>query len=421
MNSSGMPAPTKRRRIVIVSGASLAWNPRVLKEASTLARAGFETTVLGSKRSAAGLDRDKDLARRHGFQFHPVGAYGDGVVDRCRNLGRRLRNALAGKWHRITGIESRYQLGPLVDELLSAAGALHADLYVVHLEQALWAGVRLIESGYRVGIDFEDWYSEDLLPEARRRRPLQLLGELEEQLLTKGDYSSCPSKALSGVLSAKFDCRPPAIVYNAFPWADRAALDGQYKDRRDRRVPSIHWYSQTIGAGRGLEELIAALPRVTHDAEVHLRGKLDSEFNDWLVSHVPEAWRERIHLHELVSSDELLSRIAEHDIGFAGERHVPASRDLTVTNKLLQYLLGGVAVVASNTSGQTEVAHMAPGAVTLYEGGNPEDLARAINTLLGDPAALATSKRAALNSARELFSWEQCERTLLDSVASALR
>jgi len=53
-----------------------------------------------------------------------------------------------------------------------------------------------------------------------------------------------------------------------------------------------------------------------------------------------------------VDGDDLLSRIAEHDIGFAGEMPHCRSRDLTVTNKILQYLLAGLAVVASGTAGQ---------------------------------------------------------------------
>jgi len=59
----------------------------------------------------------------------------------------------------------------------------------------------------------------------------------------------------------------------------------------------------------------------------------------------------------------LLSRIAEHDIGFAGEMKHCRSRDLTVTNKILQYLLAGIAVVAGNMadpSGDVDAVPCAP-------------------------------------------------------------
>ena len=42
-------------------------------------------------------------------------------------------------------------------------------------------------------------------------------------------------------------------------------------------------------------------------------------------------------VHPVVHNDELLSRIAEHDIGFAGEMKYCQSRDLTVTNKIFTF------------------------------------------------------------------------------------
>src|SRR5262249_32781020 len=151
-----------------------------------------------------------------------------------------------------------------------------------------------------------------------------------------------------------------------FQWSERSRIDGVLKDRRNLHIPSIHWFSQTLGPGRGLEKLLAALPLVQHAAEIHLRGNPAAGFETWLRDRVPENWRERIFFHGLVSNEELLSRIAEHDIGFAGEGTYCRSRDLTVTNKILHYLLGGLVVVASDTTGQREVASQTPEAVMLY-------------------------------------------------------
>ncbi len=60
-------------------------------------------------------------------------------------------------------------------------------------------------------------------------------------------------------------------------------------------------------------------------------------------------------MHPLIPANELLSRVAEHDIGLALELRQPDSRNLTVTYKFLHYLLAGLAVVASDTAGQSEV------------------------------------------------------------------
>ena len=125
-------------------------------------------------------------------------------------------------------------------------------------------------------------------------------------------------------------------------------------------------------------------------------------------------------MHRLVANDELLSRVAEHDIGFAGEMTYCGSRDLTVTNKILYYLLAGLAVVASDTVGQQEAAGQAPGAVSLYRSGDPRALAECINVLFNSPAGLARAKAAALQAAEQTFCWERQEESLLQSVTQAL-
>jgi glycosyltransferase involved in cell wall biosynthesis len=408
----------KANRIVIITGASLENNPRVIKEAETLVRNGFDVSVLTN---AICSRDDVGLASFGGFQLRSVlakpGAKSLGVkLPHWRRLLGRTGQAL---FHGL-GYENRWQIGPGISALCSRAKNQKANIYIAHLEPGIWVGRRLLKLGFSVGVDLEDWFSEDLLPEARRNRPLHLLRCLERDLLTEGAFASCPSRTMSRALAQEFDCCPPAVIYNAFAWAERRTLDRLRTDRRERQCPSIHWFSQTIGFGRGLEDLLAALPQVTHAVEIHLRGNPIAGFETWLMEHTPEAWRDRVFLHKPVPSRELLSRIAEHDVGFAGEMKYCRSRDLTVTNKILQYLLAGLAVVASDTEGQREVAERAGEAVLLYPSGDPAALAAQLNAILGAPERLARAKTAALRAAETHFCWERQEPVLLDAINLAL-
>ena len=410
-----MPATGK---IVILTGASLAWNPRARKEATALASAGYEVTVLGAAPSRGQFEIDQQLASQAGFNFRSIISYNDQGAR--RDLGMRLRSRMASllfKWFRL---ESPFQLNHLTLALWQSARKEPADYYSAHLEPAMWVGRRLIGEDRTVGIDMEDWYSEDLLPEARRHRPIKLLRSLESALLRNGAQGFCPSLALGEALAREYECPPPTVIYNAFPWAERETLDGRYKDRKSQTAPSIHWYSQTLGKGRGLEDLLAALPFLKHEVEIHLRGKPVVGFDDWLASLVPEPLRNRIYIHDLVSNEELLSRIAEHDIGFAGEMKYSRSRDLTVTNKILHYLLAGLAVVASDTAGQREVAEQAGGAVFIYRSGGHEELATQLNCLLGNPDLLAKTKSLALDAARKTFCWERVAPVLVDKIGRGI-
>lgn len=409
----------RNRRIVIVTGGGLARNPRTIKEAAALSAEGGEVTVLGAELKPGDLQRDLDLAARYNFRFEPVGSMvksGSPTLSSWRRF--RSRSGLA--LFKVAGLETRYQLGYFVPELLRRARKLAADYYIVHSEQALWVGARLLRDGRRVGVDMEDWFSEDLLPEARKHRPLGLLRTLEREVLRRATHSSCPSQAMGEALSREYDLPPPAVIYNAFAWGERALLDKAVTDRKDRTIPSIHWCSQTLGRGRGLEDLLAALGQVQYPAEIHLRGDLAEGFGAWLTEHVPESWRRRVFIHPTVPGDKLLSRIAEHDIGFAGEMKYCRNKDLTVSNKILQYLLGGLAVVASDTAGQREVARQAGEAVCIYPSGDADALAKGLNDFLGSPERLARAKAAALRAAQNTFCWEKCAAPLMATVDRAL-
>jgi glycosyltransferase involved in cell wall biosynthesis len=408
--------PMMHTHIVILTGNHLCNNPRVIKEGTTLANAGFSVTAIGAWFDKSLKARDVEMQRGLPFGFKPA-------MDVADNPSRRLRLRLSAKigsiTHRLVRFENRRQLGYAYSALRTASRQ-PASLYIAHSEAAIAVAADLLREGRLVGIDAEDWFSEDMPMEARKDRPVRLLRDLERQLLNLGRYSACPSHAMSEALAREFGCPQPTVIYNAFPWSDRESIDGLSKDRTDRNLPSIHWFSQTLGHGRGLEDLISALPLLKHKAEIHLRGKPVIGFDSWLAHRVPENWRGRITVHGPVSNAELLSRIGEHDIGFAGETPLIRSRDLTITNKILYYLLGGLAVVASDTSGQREVAAHAPGGVFLYQSGDAPALAARLNTLLGSLGTLKQAKSAALAAAEQTFCWERQKKTLLESIHRAL-
>ena len=383
----------------------------------SLALQGFSVEVLGAWSDPILKARDEAILGSLPYKFTSVVDVTSGKLPQLR---RRIRSRVGRIFRQLSNTENRLQLGYFYPELRRAAFRRKADLYIAHSEQAMAVAVDLLRDRRRVGVDMEDWFSEDLLPHARRYRPVSLLRHLEKELLVRGGYASCPSTSLSAALANAYGIKSPAIIYNAFPWTDRLLLDRVQKDRQHSRVPSIHWYSQTIGPGRGLEDLLAALPLLKHDAEIHLRGQPTADLENWLGARVPHTWRNRIFLHGLVTNTELLSRIAEHDIGFAGELTYCRNRDLTVTNKILHYLLGGLAVVASNTTGQCEVARQAPDAVFLYAPGDNYSLASAFNVLLGSTETLDRAKASALRAADQTFCWERQEKVLLETVAHAI-
>jgi glycosyltransferase involved in cell wall biosynthesis len=466
-----MPA----QRIVLLTGNPLRSNPRVIKEASALAEEGCEVTVLGAwsggrrseiggqmsevSKSGASVKRcfggeggermavsggriaevgerrtdvggqpersggvgiDMRLAAQGGYTFVPL-LPPDTIQGKLHQLVQRLARKCAPR--------SRWSFGLMPFALKRAAARLKPDLAVTHSEPAMLAALALHKRGVKVGVDMEDWFSEDLLPEARSRRPVDLLRRAERDLLHCAAHATCTTEAMADALVRAYACPRPTRIYNVFPTPKPGATE--FRDRgansrslagepsRGRASVSIHWFSQTLGPGRGLEELISAAQGLGGEFEIHLRGERGA-YRYWLEELVPDELRSRVFVHPSVPADDLPARIAEHDIGFAGELSEIPSRHLTATNKIFQYLQGGLAVVASDTAGQREVAALAGTAVVTYRSGSSSDLQEQLSELTGRAKQLAAAKAAAADIAARSFNWAEEKPRLLASVRRAL-
>jgi glycosyltransferase involved in cell wall biosynthesis len=338
-----------------------------------------------------------------------------------KNWAIRLQGRLAKERFQRFGTFSPALLGSGAKAMLNAARQARADLTIVHSEAGLWVGNQLLDEGFRVGVDFEDWFSEDLLPEARAARPIAKLKELESCLVGECTYCLTTSHTLAEALAEAYQAAKPTVIYNAFPWAEREQIEDQKRDRHNPNLPSLHWFSQTIGPGRGLETLFQALPHLSIPVEIHLRGNYPESYRQRLESQVPFGWRDRLFIHPTVPNGELLSRIAEHDIGLALEYTDVPSRNLTVTNKLFQYLQAGLAMIATDTAGQREILSQRPAIGRLIPSHNPLALAQALEDLLQTPEKLSAAKAAALQAAKEQFCWESQVNKLLQAAELSLR
>jgi len=409
------------KKICILTQSHLCRNPRVVKEANTLAAAGFDVTILTTFTYADLLEEDLKLIDTDKIKYKGIINMIPGQASSWYRFKNRLERRIAGELIGRFNWENVNALGYDYNANLKAAIAENADLYTCHQEVSTVIGCKLIERGFKVAFDFEDWYSNDLLADANKTRPIDLLKKYEKFALNNSVLNYTTSESMAKGFANFANSIEPKILHNVFPLAERELLDGKILDRKDLSKKSIHWYSQTIGAGRGLEFIINSLKLVKSPVELHLRGNCSDEFKQELLAIFPSENGHELFFHELVPHKELLSRIAEHDIGLATEKSTPPSRDLTITNKILQYLLGGIAVVASDTSGQKEVAREAPDSVFLFENDNEIEFSNALNLLIDNKDKLQKAKDEALKISIDKFCWEKQEQWLVDWINEVLK
>lgn len=394
-------------RILILTSGPLSRNPRPLKEALTLARHGYAVTVVTGFESAQLVVEDEALVANSGVVLQPLVP-----PPGLSGFGRRLRTALARRAVYRFGWQLPSALGP-APALLRVARSIPSDLVIAHNETALWAATRLQRSGRRVAADLEDWYSEDLLPSARRARPLRLLRSLEHTALNTFAFAFTTSRALAAALQKTHGGRLATVVPNTFPLQPLAppALNS---------TPSLVWFSQTVGTGRGLESFVRAWARTSAPSRLTLVGRCDAAYRDSLSALVRPEQQDRLAFVDFVAAPDLPALLARHDIGLALEPHEPLNKEFTTSNKIYQYLNAGLAVIATPTAGQREVFAQTPAIGLVRDLDDPAATAAALDAFVGDPAHLLAARHAARTAAETRFSWEQTAPTLLAAVASAL-
>jgi glycosyltransferase involved in cell wall biosynthesis len=398
--------------ILIVSSGPLCRNPRVLKEADTLGRAGYEVTVATIANIARFETYDDEIMQSAPFRKLALDRISDSPAIRLVTDAERAASWGARKAIRC-GIESPFALGPYL-ALSQMVRRIPADLTIVHTELPFCVGGALLGDGRRVAADFEDWHSRDLLPSARAARPLRLIERQERLLMKRSVYTSAPSHAMAAALSAAYAGAPPVVIPNTFP------IQAAPPSVPRKSPPAYFWFSQTIGEGRGLEAFLRGWARTREPSQVVLLGDVSGKYAQGLMQLLPGPRRGLLSFLPITSTEKLPSVIASHDIGLALEPCTPESRDLTATNKIFQYMNAGLAIVATPTAGQREVIANAPDCGILAELDYPDRLADRLDALLVDRSRLTEMAAAARRGAELRYCWEKVAPLLVETVRQAL-
>lgn len=418
---------SSRLDVCLISSTSIAHNPRLLKEADALSAAGYRVGVIFCQTIDWVARRDEAILRSRNWRASPVSIVpGPPAVRQLQFWRSRLRmhfyQKILSRFTLSYGIAERAFVRPY-DELLQAAMRLPARLYIAHNLQALPVAFQAAQhhNAY-CAFDAEDYHTGQLPPEQQQTPEQKLIEHIEDRHIRRCVYVSAPSAGIAQALAQRYGIAQPLVIHNVFPWRDREMLDGQVRDRRGPEL-SLFWYSQTVGLDRGLQDAIRAVGLLSEPPQIHIRGVLAAEVREQLLHCAREVGiAGKIYFHEMVPPNELLSRIAEHDVGLALEPGYAHSMNnaLTVSNKLFHYFLAGLAVAATDVPGQKQIMEQTPQAGCRYRPGDYQALARCLQGWLDQPEQLAGCKQAALEAARQRWNWEREQQLFLDQIRSVI-
>lgn len=394
------------KHICIISHQHLSRNPRVLKESIALEKLGFKITLLTSIYNDKLLTEDYKLSKQASINLV---FYNDLISKNCISFTNRLFNKIGRKLNKL-GVENKYALGYAPNKCLKLAIAQNACLYICHQELPTYIGTKLLKLGKKVAFDFEDFYSEDLLPSDRRYRPQKKLAAVEKFALNFGSLCYTTSSALAKDLQAKYSAKNrPNIVFNSFP--------GYFTSQQNNQSPiQLIWLSQTIGPGRGLEEFIKASNSTTKNSFVlNLRGNISDEYQLKLKQLLTNK-KNILNFLPLIPSETIQDDLTNYQIGLATEPTLPLNKDLTISNKIFHYLSVGLPVIATKTKGQLSLQKDFGNAINYYS--SSEELTTILEEL--DLVALIKSKKNIEHSYSAKYDWSIQEKHLQQMISEII-
>jgi len=351
-------------RICVVTAGHLSTCPRMLKAADALHHAGYQVRVVSTRHVSWAWQTDLSLTKRRPWQWQVID-YDRASARRTQlSSGVRFRGAQAAA--RAAG-PTRVPLPIAIrgysrmhDELVSAIASEAADFVYGGTTGALAAVASGAERlGVRFGLDLEDFHSAEQAGDGSALAHA-LAERIESDILPKAAFITAGSPLIADAYSAKYNVRP-APIHNTFSINFAAASN--------RRGPlRLYWFSQTLGPGRGLEDVIAAVGRCGITAELHLRARPIAAYQEGLArSQARLAPSLKIVFHDPESPDRMIELAQGYDLGVSTEDGAVLNHRLCLGNKIFTYLAAGTPVLLTATPAQAGLAADLGAAATLYE------------------------------------------------------
>jgi hypothetical protein len=389
-------------RVTIITAGHASTCPRMLKAADALHEAGHEVHFVSANFApwAGHTDRAVFQSRRWTSTIVDYSRQTAAPRAALTSLRWRLATRVAGRdaahasWWAVTRAYSRAH-----DELVAAAVSRPADFFYGGTTGGLAVTAEAAgRCGRPYALDLEDWHlAESVTAEASLQHALA--DRIHQRVLAGARFLTAGSGAIAAAYAKRYRVAPMP-VHNVF------ALPQEPPDfdSRGERL-KICWFGQTLGADRGLEELIDIVSLAGVAADVDLRGAVADGFGEALSARVRSA-EVRLRLLPPLEPDRLVEWCREYHVGISVEPQIVENRALCLSNKLCTYLLAGLAVVATDTPGQREVASEAGDGVAWYTPGSCAAAAQSLQAWARCGDMLRRSRQASWRAAAARWHWQ---------------
>ena len=262
--------------------------------------------------------------------------------------------------------------------------------------------------------------SHELYLERNRLEPYKPIGKwirkiVEAYLIKRSDFVITVNDSIARTLADTYKVKLPTVVMNV-PSLKKTSLPSQSISLRHvigiQDSYHILLYSGAITFNRGLENLIESLVYLPQCFLVLMGYSNDKYRNKLKTIAVEKGVASRLAFFGPVPSDQVTTYAASADLGIAPIENVCLSYYYCSPNKLFEYLLAGLPVIASNFP---EMRHIIDkyGVGTTFDPSAPKDIARAVVEIFEAPEKWRNIQEKT-DAVALIYNWENESRKLID-------
>jgi glycosyltransferase involved in cell wall biosynthesis len=405
--------------VCLITPGHVASTPRLVKNADSLAAAGYRVHVVAGRHYPPANPLDAAIFAKARWTHEQVD-YGSGLPSFWAKVLRRVaRRRITRPGPSLATAARAHQA--VIPRLAAAAGRVRAELYFGHclagLPAAAFAARR---SGVPYGFDAEDFHDAETEDAAADPAEAAARRQLQSSLLPSCAIFTAASPLIAREYGRTYG-REALPLLNVFPLDEAPPSPADPGPITPERPARLYWFSQTIGPGRGLEAVVAAAALMGTPVELRLRGFVSGEYQDHLKALSARKGLKRPIVFLPPGAPAEMARLAaDADLGLSIEQSLPLNRDLCLTNKIFVYLLAGIPQLLSDTQAQSALAPQLGAAALLGSMAEPEAVARKLDAFFANPARVSAARRAAWDLARQRFNWEIESRALIEAVSRAV-
>lgn len=406
------------RRICIVSPGNLSSNPRLVKEADALHRAGYEVTAIACDYTDALKRFDDEIESGTPWKIIRLPRY---KSERYLTAAARpVARALSASGLSVPLPLAANAYGGPANALRHAALDVKADLYIAHYVPALPAAAAAARHHQAMlGFDAEDFHSGEGVDDLVENLQSKLVTRIEGACLPACACMTAASPLIGKAYAARYGVNPRTVL-NVFSKRMAAASDLGAVRRREPGGLAAYWFSQMIGPDRGLQDFIQAMARSKARVTLDVRGSDRWGHGDTLMAMArAKGVAERVRLLPTAAPDEMVRLATTYDLGLSLEIGNSENKRICLSNKSFTYLLAGLPVMMSDTPAQRALAMDLGEAAALVSLADPDGMARILDGFASSPIALANAKAAASRLADQRYNWEVEQKALVEEVGAA--